>query len=96
MDTPHDRTARRIAKKEGTEYNRGKGPDIKSRFGTTEVETEKTVPDAMRQLRGYKGPVYIAVTGKTILEKALEATEGTTVGVKDPQGRIIKRSRRKR
>ena len=44
------------------------------------------------QLQGYKKSVYIAGVNQKAVEKALEATEGTTVGVMNNQGEIIKRS----
>ncbi len=39
----HKTTANRIAKKMNTEYNDGKGVDIKSTNATIEVETPETV-----------------------------------------------------
>jgi hypothetical protein len=48
----------------------------------------------MRQLRGYRKPVYVAGTNKGAVAKALEATKGTTVGVMDNQGNIIRKSTR--
>ena len=91
----HKTTSNRIAKKFGTEYNAGTGPDIKSSKATVEVETAETVSAAPAQLRGYKGPVYIAGTNQEAINKALEVTQGTTIGVMDNQGRIKKRSTRK-
>jgi hypothetical protein len=95
MATKHDDTAIRIAKQKGGDYNRGQGPDIKTPRQAIEVETEKTVKDGFRQLRGFRKPVYIAGADAAATEKALEATKGTTVGVMDPQGKIVKRSTRK-
>jgi len=92
----HKTTANRIAKKMNTEYNNGKGVDINSTNATIEVETPETVADAPRQLRGHRGPVYIAGTNKEAVNKALETTKGTTVGVMDSQGNIVKPSTRKR
>ena len=92
----HKTTANRIAKKFKTEYNCGEGVDIKSKRATVEVETPETVADAPRQLRGHRGPSYIAGTNKAAVEKALEVTQGTTIGVMDSQGNIVKRSTRKR
>lgn len=40
----HKTTANRIAKKMNTEYNDGKGVDIKSRNATIEVELQKPWP----------------------------------------------------
>jgi hypothetical protein len=92
----HKTTANRIAKKYGTEYNEGPGADVKTPRIVVEVEPPETVAEAMTQLRGYRKPVYIAGTNQAAVEKALEATQGTTVGVMDSQGNIIRRSSRKR
>jgi len=92
----HKTTANRIARKLGANYNNGEGVDIKSNRGTVEVETPDTVSDAPRQLRGHRGPAYIAGTNKDAVEKALDATKGTTIGVMDSQGNIVKQSTRKR
>ena len=92
----HKTTARRIAKRYGTRYNAGKGTDIKVSNITIEVETPKTVKDALRQLQGHRGPVYVAGTNKEAVEGALKVTEGTTIGVMDNRGDIEKRSTRKR
>lgn len=92
----HKTTANRIAKKFKTDYNSGEGVDIKSKRANIEVETFETVSDAPSQLRGHRGPSYIAGTNKAAVEKAIEATEGTTIGVMDNQGKIVKKSTRKR
>ena len=73
-----------------TEYNAGKGIDIKSTNATIEVETPETVDDALGQLRGHRGPAYIAGTNKEAVNKAIETTKGTAVGVMDSQGNIVK------
>ena len=92
----HKTTARRIAEKLGAEYNDGKGTDIKAKRATVEVETAETVADAPGQLRGHRGPVYIAGTNKKTVESALEVTEGTTIGVMNNQGKVVKPSTRKK
>lgn len=92
----HKITARRIANKLNTEYNDSEGVDIKSKKATVEVETPETVSDALRQLRGHRGPAYIAGTNKEAVDKALDVTKGTTIGVIDNQGNIVKSSTRKR
>ncbi len=92
----HKTTANRIAEKYKTDYNTGKGADIKTSKIAVEVETENTVNDGFRQLRGHNKPVYIAGTNKAAVDKALEATKGTTVGVMDNQGKIVKKSTRKK
>lgn len=92
----HKTTANRTAKKYGTEYNNSKGVDIKSKRATIEVENSVTVADAPRQLRGHRGPAYIAGTNKEATDKALEVTKNTTIGVMDNKGDIIKSSTRKK
>jgi len=92
----HKTTANRIAKKFHTEYNAGEGVDIKSTQATVEVESSETVAEAPTQLRGYRGPVYIAGTNNDAVEKALEVTKGTTIGVMDNTGKVIRRSTRKK
>ncbi|MFH1766178.1 MAG: hypothetical protein ABIF09_18485, partial [Gemmatimonadota bacterium] len=79
----HKTTANRIAQKYGAQYNNGEGVDIRSPRATVEVETPDTVAEASSQLRGHRGPVYIAGTNKGAVEKALETTKGTTIGVMD-------------
>ena len=71
-------------------------PDINTSSQATEVETARTVEDAKRQLRGFKKPVYIAGADAEATKKALESTKGTTIGVRDQSGKILKRSTRKR
>ena len=92
----HKTTSNKIAKKFNVDYNTGKGADIKTYEVAIEVETENTVSDGFRQLQGHKKPVYIAGTNKKAVDKAIEATKGTTVGVMDNQGKIIKKSTRKK
>ena len=92
----HKTTANRIARKYGVEYNEGAGVDIQTSQVAVEVEPADSVSDAIRQLQGYRKRVYIAGTNQYAVDKALEASEGTTVGVMDSQGNIVKRSTRKR
>ena len=63
----------------------GRSVDIQTTRIAVEVETPETVPDAMSQLQGHRRPVYIAGTNQEAVEKALEITKGTTVGVMDNQ-----------
>ncbi len=90
----HKTTSNRLAKKHSTKYNRGKGADIKTPHIAIEVETVGTVAGGLRQLQGHKKPVYIAGTNQNAVNKALEKTKGTTIGVMDNQGNIIKKSNR--
>ena len=90
----HKITANRLAAKHDTEYNQGRGPDIKTRNITIEVSTPESIADAGRQLSGHRGPVYVAGTNKEAVESALERYEDSTIGVMDNQGKIIKPSSR--
>ena len=92
----HNIAAKRIARKYNTEYNEGRGPDINTPSVTIEVETPETVKDGIRQLQGFRKPVYIAGSNQQAVEAALAATDGTTIGVMDAQGNIVKKSTRKR
>lgn len=94
--TKHDDAAQRLAKMLGTEYNKGPGPDVVTRDQATEVETANTVGDAARQLRGFTKPVYVQGADAVTTKKALERYEDTTIGVRNPQGKIVRRSTRKR
>lgn len=96
MKTKHDTTAERIADKKGVSYNQEQGPDIKTPRQVIEVETTNTVADAARQLQGYRGPVYVAGADESATQAALEHYDGTTIGVMDPSGKILKSSSRKR
>ena len=92
----HDKTAQSIADKKGTDYNKGPGPDIKAPRQTIEVETTNTIGDAARQLQGHRGPVYVAVTDDKDIPKAVERYDGTTIGVMNSSGKVVKPSSRKR
>lgn len=90
MVSKHDKTAKRLAKKIGTGYNRGQGPDINAENCATEVETANTAKDGLRQPQSFRKPVFIAGTDAKATEAALKKTQGTTVGVMDSQGNIKK------
>ena len=61
-----------------------------------EVETETTGADGLRQLQGYQRPVYLQGANAAATERALDVTKGTTVGVMNDKGEVVKRSTRKR
>ena len=92
----HEATAKRIAKKLDAEYNKGKGPDVITSKIVVEVETPRSINEGLSQLQGFKKPVYIAATNESALQKALEKTKKTTVGVMDPYGKIVKKSTRRK
>ena len=96
MPSKHDQTSTRIARGEGVSYNRGQGPDVNTGRRAIEVERAETVHDGLRQLQGFRKPVYIAGADADATEAALQATEGTTVGVMNPQGQIVRSSSRGR
>ena len=96
MGSRHDDVAKGIAGKVGGNYNPGKGVDIVTKKSAIEVETDRTISDGKRQLQGHRKPSYIAVTSERAVPKAVEATKGTTIGVMDPSGKVVKRSTRKR
>lgn len=92
----HKATSNRIAKKFNTEYNPNKGVDITNSNIAIEVETESTVQSGKQQLQGHRKRSYIAGTNQVAVNNALEATKGTTIGVMNNKGNIIKKSTRKK
>ena len=96
MSGKHDEVAKRIAKKQGTTYNRSQGPDVENSQRAIEVETTGTVGDAARQLAGYQKPVYVAGADAKVTKKALQHYKNTTIGVKNSQGNVVKPSTRGR
>jgi hypothetical protein len=78
----------------GVPYNQGPGPDITTPFEVIEVETIKTIGNARRQLREYRGPVYVAGADKAATRVALVYYRGTDIGVMAAFGRILKPSTR--
>ena len=78
------------------DYTQGQGADVIGSRRVIEVETEATAADGLRQLRGYRKPVYLAGADPKATDAALKAAEGTTVGVMDSQGKIVKSSSRRR
>lgn len=94
-DRSHKTTVNRLSKMFGTKPQE-KGADIQTNNLVIEVETEKTINEGISQLQGYKKRVYIAGVNKETVEQALDATKGTTVGVMDNQGNIVKKSTRKK
>lgn len=91
----HKTTANRLAGKYNTEYNASEGADIQTDRIAIEVETPGTVAGASRQLQGHRKRVYIAGTNQAAVRRAIEATEGSTIGVMDNKGNIVKRSSRR-
>ncbi len=90
----HDKVAEKIAKARGTKYEPTEGPDVNTPKYAVEVEINKNkLSEGIKQLQGFKKPVYLGVPND-ILNEALDRTEGTTVGVMNEKGKILKRSTR--
>ena len=88
----HDRIAKYLAKKHKTEYNEGRGPDIKAKERIIEVAArESDLCSSLDQLKGFQKPRYIASPSE-LVKKAKEVTKGTGVGVMGPTGTIRKRA----
>lgn len=90
--TKHDRIAKEIAEKKGTEYHSDKGVDIRTPSQVIEVEVDPdTFKEGVRQLQGSNKARYLAVPNEHVKE-AIEYTEGSGVGVMNEHGRIKKRA----
>jgi len=91
----HDKIAERLARKFNTEYKSDKGIDIVTSAKVIEVETKKgSIQQGIGQVVKSSKPRYIAVN-KLNIKSALEATEGTGIGVMGPSGNIVKKASRK-
>ena len=91
----HDEIAGKLAKKLGTEYKKHKGIDIVTKDRVVEVETKKNgIYQGIDQVKRSSKARYLAVN-KINEKNALNATEGTGIGVMSKTGRIIKKARRK-
>lgn len=87
--------ARAIARRYGGTYNRGKGPDIRTDKVTINVEGSRTLRTASMRLRGFRGPVYIALVNDADADDASSLTAGKTVGIMNSEGRVLKPSTRR-
>jgi hypothetical protein len=67
-------------------------PDVQTTELTIEVETSATILAAIRRLKSVEGPAFVAVTNKEAIAEALRHAYGTSVGVMDPYGTIVKQS----
>ncbi len=86
--------AQALARKYGVPYNRGHGPDIRTDEVIINVENAKTLETACLRLRGYRGPVYVACANDEDIADAEWWTDGSTVGIMNAEGRILKKSTR--
>lgn len=92
----HDSISEQVAKARGTKYNPVKGPDINALNLAAEVEVNKNnFAQGIRQLQGFTKPVYLCVPDE-LKNEAIKRTKGTTIGVMDERGKILKRSARKK
>jgi hypothetical protein len=90
--TKHDRIAKEIAERKGTEYHFDKGVDIRTSTQAIEVEVDPgTFKRGVQQLQGTDKARYLAVPNKLVGD-AIEYTQGTGVGVMNEHGRIKKRA----
>ena len=94
MSKVHDIVAKRIAKKFKTPYNAGYGPDIHKYPLVVEVVMAGGVEKGIQEIEDFDGPTYIAGATPLAVERAKTATRGTSIGVLDQLGRIVKRSTR--
>ncbi len=92
----HTTTVNRIVRKYSGKLGRDEQVDVRTSKGMVAVETEATISRGIRRLRRFHCPVYVAVTNKEALPEALRATNGSRIGVMDPQGNIVKQSERQR
>jgi hypothetical protein len=89
LNKAHTATLNRIARRYGVELKQD-SCDLHTPQGLIGVETAATVARRARKLKSYTGRAYIAVTNREALSDALRATEGSGIGVMDPQGNIVK------
>jgi hypothetical protein len=89
----HTATVNRIVRRYSGKLGSALDVDIETDEGIVEVETEATINRGIKQLKKFRGPVYLAVTNKEALPEALRATNGSRIGVMDPRGNIVKPAR---
>ena len=94
MSKIHDIVANRIAKERDTYYNPGRGPDIFDYPTVVEVVMAHEVKKCMQYLKPFEGPTYLAGATPLAIERAKKATRGTSIGVMNQFGKILKRSTR--
>jgi len=92
----HDQIAEKLAKKFGVEYQKQKGVDIVTKDRVMEVETKKNgIAQGIGQVKRSPKARYLAVNQVNI-KNALQATQGTGIGVMQSNGEIVKRAGRKK
>ncbi len=96
MGRIHDIWAKHLAKKFKGKYFR-RGPDVKTREKVVEVAiSDSDIYSSIKQLmRSRKPKKYLAIPGyKADLAKRL--TKGTGIGIMNLNGKIIKKSRKRK
>jgi len=92
--TKHDEIAEKLAKKFNTQYKSQKGIDLVTQDRVIEVETKKEgIYQGIKQVEKSSKARYLAVNNINI-NNALQATEGTGIGVMSETGKIIKKAGR--
>ena len=91
--TKHDRIAKNIAEKKGTEYHSHIGVDIRTSTQVIEVEVDRNkFKEGVQQLQGTNKARYLAVPNNLVKE-AVKYTQGNGVGVMNENAKIKKRAR---
>ena len=92
----HDEVANKLAKKFKTEYKSDKGIDLVLPKKVIEVETQKAgILQGIKQVEKSQKARYLAVN-KININNAIQATEGTGIGIMSETGKIIKKASRKK
>lgn len=92
----HDEVAIKLAKKFKTEYKSDKGIDLVLSTKVIEVETQKAgILQGIKQVEKSQKARYLAVN-KINISNAIQATEGTGIGIMSETGKIIKKASRKK
>jgi hypothetical protein len=92
----HDEIANKLARKFKTEYKSDRGIDLITRDKVIEIETKKSsLPQGIRQVVKSQKARYLAVN-KINISNAIQATEGTGIGIMSETGKIIKKASRKK
>ena len=86
----HTATANRIARRYGGEVRGNGGPDVAADDMLIEVATADALRRGIKLLQEFPGRLYVAVTNQETVVDALRLTQGTSIGVMDPRGNIIK------
>ena len=92
VNKAHTATLRRIAKRYGGKIGTDDRADIVAGDILIEVETAATLSAGIARLMSQSCRRYVAVTNRESLDDAFRQTEGTGIGVMDPQGNIVRES----